>query len=116
MKKLLTGNTMVKSFGNGNETQRVLDSVSVDIAEEEFVAVMGASGSGKSTLLYALSGMDRIDSGEIRFDGKDLSSLTDTQLSDIRREHMGFVFQTLQSVTLHRFPADSSKGLVFAAV
>lgn len=93
MKKLLVGNRVIKSFKNGNESQRVLDSVSAEISEGEFAAVMGASGSGKSTLLYAFSGMDCIDSGEIRFDGEDLSSLSDNALSDIRREKMGFVFQ-----------------------
>lgn len=93
MKKLVVGRTIIKSFGNGNEVQTVLDSVSVEIAEGEFVAIMGASGSGKSTLLYALSGMDRVDGGEICFDGEDISSLSDNALSDIRRNKMGFVFQ-----------------------
>lgn len=93
MKKLLVGKAIIKSFGGENEAQRVLDSVSVEIAEGEFVSVMGASGSGKSTLLYALSGMDRVDSGEIYFDGENLSAHSDNLLSDIRREKMGFVFQ-----------------------
>lgn len=93
MKKLLYSKAIVKSFGHGNESQLVLDSVSVEIAEGEFVSVMGASGSGKSTLLYALSGMDCIDRGEIVFDGEKLSALSDHALADIRREKMGFVFQ-----------------------
>lgn len=93
MKKTVVCKDIIKSFGNGNEAQTVLNSVSVEIDEGEFVAVMGASGSGKFTLLYALSGMDCVDSGEIMFDGEDISSFDDTRLSDIRREKMGFVFQ-----------------------
>lgn len=93
MKKILVGKDIIKSFGTGAESQTVLDCVSVEIAEGEFVAVMGASGSGKSTLLYALSGMDSVDRGEIHFEGEDLSKLSDNMLSDIRRKKMGFVFQ-----------------------
>lgn len=93
MEKILVGENIVKSFGNAVETQTVLDSVSVEIAQGEFAAVMGASGSGKSTLLYALSGMDSVDSGEIIFEGENLSALSESRLADIRREKMGFVFQ-----------------------
>lgn len=71
----------------------MLDGVSVEIGGGEFVAVMGASGSGKSTLLYALSGMDGIDMGEVTFEGKPLSGLSDDALTDLRRTKMGFVFQ-----------------------
>ncbi|MCG2783954.1 MAG: ABC transporter ATP-binding protein, partial [Anaerolineae bacterium] len=64
-----------------------------DIRQGEFVSVMGPSGSGKSTLMFALSGMDRVDSGKVAFDGLDLSALTDNELADTRRTKMGFVFQ-----------------------
>lgn len=93
MSKLLYGEKLVKAFGEGEERRNVLDGVSVEIAEGEFVAVMGASGSGKSTLLYALSGMERVDEGEVVFAGKSLSALSDDDLSDLRRNKMGFVFQ-----------------------
>ncbi|MCU6708732.1 ABC transporter ATP-binding protein [Paenibacillus sp. J5C_2022] len=93
MKKVIIGNHIVKSFGEGEEQRCVLDGVSVDINEGEFVAVMGPSGSGKSTLLFALSGTDRVDSGEIMVDGRDLSKIGETELSDLRRTTMGFVFQ-----------------------
>ncbi|HSL95436.1 MAG TPA: ATP-binding cassette domain-containing protein, partial [Thermoleophilia bacterium] len=69
MRKIISGQGIVKSFGEGAEKRNVLDGVSVDIAEGEMVAVMGPSGSGKSTLLYALSGMDRVDGGSVLFDG-----------------------------------------------
>jgi putative ABC transport system ATP-binding protein len=93
MKTLIRGVNVVKSFGLGDEKRNVLDGVSVDIHQGEFVSVMGPSGSGKSTLLYALSGMDSVDSGSVTFDGADLSALKENELADLRRTKMGFVFQ-----------------------
>ncbi len=93
MQKIIVGENIVKSFGEGAEKHRVLDGVSVEIKAGEFVAIMGPSGSGKSTLLYALSGMDGVDSGSVLFDGVDLARLGDNELADIRRRQMGFVFQ-----------------------
>jgi putative ABC transport system ATP-binding protein len=93
MKKMIVGENIVKSFGEGDEKRNVLDGVSVEINEGEFVSVMGPSGSGKSTLMFALSGMDGIDSGKVIFDDRDLSALKDNDLADIRRAEMGFVFQ-----------------------
>lgn len=93
MKKIMIGENIVKSFQVGHEKQIVLDGVSIEINEGEFVSVMGPSGSGKSTLLYALSGMDDINGGKVSFDGKDLSLLSEKELADIRRTKMGFVFQ-----------------------
>ena len=93
MEKIIVGENIVKSFGEGAEKHNVLDGVSVDINQGEFVAVMGPSGSGKSTLLFALSGMDGVDSGNVIFDDVRLSRLSDDELADIRRRKMGFVFQ-----------------------
>lgn len=93
MQTLISGESITKSFGLGAEKRNVLDGVSVDIHQGEFVAVMGPSGSGKSTLLYALSGMDNVDSGKVTFDGADLSALKENELADLRRAKMGFVFQ-----------------------
>jgi len=93
MNKVLVGENIVKSFGEGTEKRNVLDRVSVEINQGEFVSVMGPSGSGKSTLMYALSGMDGVDSGKVSFDGSELSALSENELADIRRRGMGFVFQ-----------------------
>ncbi len=93
MKKVILAENIVKSFGEGSEKRNVLDSVSVEINEGEFVAVMGPSGSGKTTLIFALSGMDQIDSGRVLFDDRDISTLTEQEMADYRRTNMGFVFQ-----------------------
>jgi len=93
MNTLIASENIVKSFDVGDDQRNVLDGVSVNIHQGEFVAVMGPSGSGKSTLMFALSGMDRFDSGKVTFDGLDLSALKDNELADLRRTKMGFVFQ-----------------------
>lgn len=93
MQPLIRGENITKSFGVGTEKRNVLDGISVDIQQGEFVAVMGPSGSGKSTLLYALSGMDSVDNGRVIFDGANVSALKENELADLRRTNMGFVFQ-----------------------
>ncbi|MBE0687760.1 MAG: ABC transporter ATP-binding protein [Anaerolineaceae bacterium] len=93
MKKIIVGEEIVKSFGEGAEKRNVLDGVTVEINTGEFVAIMGPSGSGKTTLMFALSGMDKIDDGNVVFDGEIFSTLSDNELADIRRKKMGFVFQ-----------------------
>lgn len=93
MKKIIIGDHIVKSFGVDDEQRNVLDEVSVEINEGEFVAVMGPSGSGKSTLMFALSGMDSVDGGKVVFDGMDLTDIGEKELSEIRRIKMGFIFQ-----------------------
>ncbi|AKA70585.1 ABC transporter ATP-binding protein [Clostridium scatologenes] len=93
MNSIITGKNIVKIFGKGNEQAKVLNGVNVEIAKGEFVAIMGHSGSGKSTLLFALSGMDEITSGSVKFDDIEISKLSENQLADVRRTKMGFIFQ-----------------------
>ncbi len=71
----------------------ILDQISFEVKEGEFVAIMGSSGSGKSTLLYAVSGMDQIETGKVTLDGHSLDTLTQDQLAKLRLSKMGFVFQ-----------------------
>ncbi|MBB4826329.1 putative ABC transport system ATP-binding protein [Sporosarcina luteola] len=99
MKKLLIGDQIVKSFSEGNEKRTILDHVSIEIDQGEFVTIMGPSGSGKSTLLFALSGMDEITGGRVLMNGRDISELREKELSDLRRRKMGIVFQ--QPTMLH---------------
>lgn len=93
MKKMIIGDRITKSFGEKEEQRNVLDEVSIEINEGEFVAIMGPSGSGKSTLMFALSGMDQVNSGKVFFEDRELSVMGENELSDIRRTKMGFVFQ-----------------------
>jgi putative ABC transport system ATP-binding protein len=94
MNMLLESKQLNKNFvlGKDNE-QRVLKDVDVQIKKGEFVAVMGPSGSGKSTLLYNISGMDRMSSGSVVFNGQELSTLSEEALARLRLTEMGFVFQ-----------------------
>lgn len=93
MENIVTGKNIVKTFGTGAEQAKALNSVNAKIKRGEFVAVMGPSGSGKSTLLYALSGMDSITSGSVKFGDIELSELCENELADVRRTKMGFIFQ-----------------------
>jgi putative ABC transport system ATP-binding protein len=84
---------VVKSYRRGNQLVPVLAGISFDIAEGEFLALMGPSGSGKSTLLNLIAGIDRPDSGSIRVAGTDIGALGEAQLADWRARHVGFIFQ-----------------------
>ncbi|MBF7073051.1 ABC transporter ATP-binding protein [Glaciecola sp. MH2013] len=83
-----------KHFQNGEEVVTAIDDVSLVVNKNEFVAIMGSSGSGKSTLMNVLGCLDTPSSGKYLLDGQDVASLTDDQLSRIRNEHIGFIFQT----------------------
>lgn len=94
MGNILEAKQVRKVFGEGNEEQTtVLNGVDLTIGTGEFVAVMGQSGSGKSTLLYTISGMDHMTSGNVMFDGEEVSNLSEEKMSAMRLHEMGFVFQ-----------------------
>ncbi len=82
-----------KTFGKNENINHVLNGADMMVEEGEFVSLMGASGSGKSTLLYLIGGLDRSFEGNISVCGKDLGTLKDKELSDLRLKNMGFVFQ-----------------------
>jgi len=82
-----------KTFGKNENINHVLNGADMMVEEGEFVSLMGASGSGKSTLLYLIGGLDRNFEGNISVCGKDLGTLKDKELSDLRLKNMGFVFQ-----------------------
>lgn len=84
---------LAKCYRRGGQIIPVLNDLSFDIAEGEFIALMGPSGSGKSTLLNLIAGIDKPDRGELRVAGLDISTLSEADLADWRASHIGFVFQ-----------------------
>ena len=86
-------NKLSKKFVNKDKEIKVLDNISLEIEEGEFVSLMGASGSGKSTLLYLIVGLDNPTEGEIYINGEDINKMKEKNLSKLRRKDIGFVFQ-----------------------
>jgi len=88
----------VKVYGSGDTTVQALDDVTVDIAPSAFTAIMGPSGSGKSTLMHCLAGLDSLTSGHVFLGDVDLSTLSDKDLTVLRCERVGFVFQSFNLI------------------
>jgi putative ABC transport system ATP-binding protein len=84
---------VVRRYGSGETAVDALRGVSVDIADGRLTAVMGPSGSGKSTLMHILAGLDKPTSGQVTVAGVDIGDLDDTELTKLRRDHIGFIFQ-----------------------
>jgi putative ABC transport system ATP-binding protein len=84
---------LTKSYRRGGEVVPVLREITLDIAQAEFVALMGPSGSGKSTLLNLVAGIDKPDGGTLRVGDVDITALTESELAHWRSQHVGFIFQ-----------------------
>ena len=96
----LAAESVVREFGEGESAVRAVDGITVNIAPGEFVALVGRSGSGKTTLLNLLAGLDRPSEGKVWFEGRELSSLPEKDLVALRRERIGFVFQSFGLIPL----------------
>ncbi len=94
MANLIELKDLKKSYVNDEITTEVLHGLSFDIPQGQFIAIMGPSGSGKSTLMHILGFLDTPTSGTFTFGGRDVSTLTEDQLSYMRAEHIGFIFQS----------------------
>jgi putative ABC transport system ATP-binding protein len=90
---VLSGTQLTRRYGEGDTAVDALRGVSLDVRKGELTAVMGPSGSGKSTLMHILAGLDQPTTGEVTIAGTELSNLSDTELTKLRRQHIGFVFQ-----------------------
>lgn len=110
---------ITRDFPLGSETVKVLKGIDLDIERGEYVALMGPSGSGKSTLMNLLGCLDTPTSGSYELNGKDVSSMSDDELAEIRNKEIGFVFQTfnllprttaLENVALPMIYAGASKA------
>ncbi|MGM7669645.1 ABC transporter ATP-binding protein [Microbacterium sp. A93] len=89
---------LFKTYGKGEAAVHALAGVDVDFAAGAFTAIMGPSGSGKSTLMHCLAGLDTADSGSIMLGGQEITGLKDTELTRLRRDRIGFVFQAFNLV------------------
>jgi len=90
---VVTARDLRRRYGEGETAVEALRGVSLDVAEGNLTAVMGPSGSGKSTLMHILAGLDQPTSGEVTIAGTKISKLNDTELTALRRQHIGFIFQ-----------------------
>jgi putative ABC transport system ATP-binding protein len=90
---VVSAHDLTRRYGEGETAVDALRGVSIDVAKGELVAVMGPSGSGKSTLMHILAGLDKPTSGSVTVAGKEITTLKDSDLTKLRREHIGFVFQ-----------------------
>ncbi len=95
MTAVIEAKDLCKTYVVDKRQINVLKNVNLKVDEGEMVAIMGPSGSGKSTLLYSISGMDRPTSGQVLFDGEDISGMKSSDLADIRLDKMGFIFQQM---------------------
>lgn len=86
---------LCKTYIIDKQSNNVLQNVDLKVEEGEFVSIMGPSGSGKSTLLYTVSGMDNVTAGSVKFDGAEITSMTEKDLMKIRLIKMGFIFQQM---------------------
>ena len=90
-----------KSYG----TNEILKGIDLQIADQDYLVILGASGSGKSTLLNILSGLEKPDQGEVLYDGENIASLSESQLTKFRKEQVAFIFQQyylLQELTVEQ--------------
>jgi len=107
---------ITKTYGSGDNAFQALKGVSFTIKDGEFVAIMGPSGSGKSTLMHILGCLDTPTAGTYLLDGKDVSKLTDEQLADIRKDKIGFVFQSFNLLPRTSVLRNVALPLVYAGV
>lgn len=90
--------SLVKTYGHGDTQVTALDGVSYEFPAHEFTAIMGPSGSGKSTLMHTMAGLDSFDSGSVEIGGTDLATLNEKELTALRRDRLGFIFQSFNLV------------------
>jgi putative ABC transport system ATP-binding protein len=90
---VVAATSIARRYGEGDTCVQALRGVSLDVARGKLTAVMGPSGSGKSTLMHILAGLDRPTEGEVQIEGTTITELNDTELTKLRREHIGFIFQ-----------------------
>ena len=107
---------ITKIYKNGDVETPALKDISFKIEDGEFVAIMGPSGSGKSTLMHILGALDSPTSGTYKIDGHDVSKLSDDELADIRKNKIGFVFQSFNLLSRATVLRNVMLPLVYAGI
>ena len=107
---------ITKTYDSGENAFQALKGVTFKVEDGEFIAIMGPSGSGKSTLMHILGALDTPTSGTYFLDGKDVSTLTDDQLADIRADKIGFVFQSFNLLPRTTVLRNTMLPLVYSGV
>ena len=90
---MIEAKDLTKYYGSGENRFQVLKNISLRIQDGDYVVILGASGSGKSTLLNVISGLERPESGEIRYDNEDITTFSDNLLTEFRKKNIAFIFQ-----------------------
>lgn len=96
---ILSAKGLCKSYAHNGGQSHILQHIDLDLYEGDFTVIMGASGSGKSTLLYSLSGMDKATAGEVIYNGNDIVTMKEKELSKLRQKDFGFIFQQMHLVS-----------------
>jgi len=115
-KSMIEINNITKTYGSGDTAFQALKGISFTIKDGEFIAIMGPSGSGKSTLMHILGCLDTPTTGAYFLDGKDVSTLTDEELAEIRRLNVGFVFQSFNLLPRTTVMRNVMLPLIYAGV
>lgn len=89
-----------KTYGKGENKVQALKDINISFEKGKFTSIIGPSGSGKSTLLHCIAGLDSITSGKVIFDNKEISTLSENELSKLRREKYGFIFQSFNLISV----------------
>ncbi|MGC9471284.1 MAG: ABC transporter ATP-binding protein [Bacteroidales bacterium] len=116
MEKLIHLNDLVKDYHIGTIVVKALQSITLEIKKNEYVAIMGPSGSGKSTLMNILGCLDTPTSGSYFLNGKDVSKMDDNRLAEIRNREIGFVFQTFNLLPRYTALENVTLPLVYAGL
>jgi putative ABC transport system ATP-binding protein len=103
-----------RRYGDGDAAVDALRNVSLAVPAQQYLAVMGPSGSGKSTLMHVLAGLDRPDAGSVEVQGRDISAMNDRQLTKLRRDTIGFVFQAFNLLPVLTAQENIELGLKLA--
>ena len=114
MKNIIEVQDISRHYFVGTQTVKALDSITVDIKKNEYVAFMGASGSGKSTLMNIIGCLDSPTGGRYKLNSKDVSNMSENELADIRNKEIGFVFQTFNLLPRASALDNVSLPLVYA--